>query len=157
MTDDDGPQDPTTGELDCLAVLWDAREQGTRALKLSQISDKITERRKHFGEPAPALTTVSTYLRSAAAKRLLDEVRLLDDGTVMPRSGARSRGALSATRSPRTAYSPAFEPGEVFQRTFEAIIQAYPPGRREEALRDFARAFKLSEEKIAEIQAIVSR
>ena len=153
---DEVPQDPTTGEIDCLAVLWDAREQGTLALKLSQITERVTERRKHFGEPPPALTTVSTYLRSAAAKRLLDEVRLLDDGSIMPISGMRSRGALSATRSPRTAYRPVFGPGQVFQRTFEAIIQAYPPGRRGEALGDFAKALGLPKKTIEAIQALVS-
>lgn len=153
---DENPRDPTTGELDCLAALWEAQEQGSDALKLSEIKNRIATRREQFGEPPPALTTVSTYLRSAAAKRLLDEVRLLDDGSVMPITVARSRGALSATRSPRTAYRPAFSPGAVFHRTFEAIIQAYPPGSRTEALADFARALGLSKEKVDAILGIAT-
>lgn len=152
---DNAPQDPTTGELECLAVLWLAEEQGARALRLSQIRKLIEDRRERFGEPSPALTTVSSYLRGAAAKRLLDEVRLMDDGSVKPLSGVRSRGTLSAARSPRTAYRPMFDPGEVFQRTFEAIIQAYPPSRRMEALIDFAKALGLPDEKIEAIRALV--
>src|SRR5438132_10434915 len=120
----DTPQDPSPGEMDVLAVLWEAREKDLKennpragTLKLSDIHEQIKLRRQTFGEPPPALTTVSTYLRSATAKRLLRELRTDEAGRPSPMTAIRTRGALSATRSPRTAYQRAHEPGMVFQST----------------------------------------
>jgi hypothetical protein len=153
------PQDPTTGELDCLAVLWEEQElKGDQncALRLSEIHERVCKRRAAYGEPPPALTTVSTYLRSALAKQLLVEVRRTDDGKVMPMSGIRTRGALSASRSPQTAYQTRTDPRDVFKPTFEAIIHSYPPGKRLQALSDFAEAMGLPEKTLREIEKLVT-
>jgi predicted transcriptional regulator len=155
----DVPQDPTAGELDCLAVLWEAQEtMGDRpcAMRLSEIHEGVCKRRESYGETAPALTTVSTYLRSALAKQLVHEVRRAEDGTVMPLVGIRTRGALSASRSPQTAYQPRVNPSEVFKPTFVAIIHSYPPGKRIQSLIDFAEAAELPQKTVKEIQKLVT-
>jgi hypothetical protein len=158
----ESPQDPSAGEMDVLAVLWEARERDLKennpragTLKLSEIQHQIERRRQTFGEPPPALTTVSTYLRSATAKRLLKEVRIDSEGRPSALTAIRTRGALSATRSPRTAYQVAHEPGVVFRSTMKAIIHAYPPGQRYQALADFARAMDLPQKVIKEIEKLV--
>jgi len=150
------PQDPTPGELDCLAVMWEAREmEHKEAMKLSEIHERVTKRRQEFGETPPALTTVSTYLRSATSKRLLEEVRTDESGHTSPFSAIRTRGALSSSRSPRTAYRVPHEPGVVLHRTMQAIIQAYPPGKRPQALADFAKAMGLPQKTIKEVEKLV--
>jgi hypothetical protein len=158
----DLPQDPSAGEMDVLAVLWEAREKDLKennpragTLKLSEIHRLIGDRRGSFGEPPSALTTVSTYLRSATAKRLLKEVRTDDLGRPSQMTGIRTRGALSSTRSPRTAYQVAHEPGVVFQSTMQAIIQSYPPGLRSQALVDFARAMGLPQKTVKEVEKLI--
>jgi hypothetical protein len=156
---DEVPQDPTTGELDCLAVLWEEQEsKGDEncAMGLSEIHEGVCKRRAAYGEAPPALTTVSTYLRSALAKQLLREVRRTADGAVMPLTGIRTRGALSASRSPQTAYQARVGPSEVFRPTFEAIIHSYPPAMRIQALFDFAEAMGLSQRTIKEIEKLVA-
>ncbi len=153
------PQDPTAGELDCLAVLWDEQEKrGTKdcALKLSEIHQGVCKRRAEYGETPPALTTISTYLRSALGKQLLVEVRRGADGTVTPLLGVRTRGALSASRSPQTAYMTRVGPSDVFRFTFEAIVQSYPPGLRHRAIVDFAAAMDLPPETIKKIEKLVT-
>jgi hypothetical protein len=149
--------------MDVLAVLWAAREQDRKennpragTLKLAEIHKRIEKRRESFGEPAAALTTVSTYLRSATAKRLLKEMRTDDEGRPAPMAAIRTRGALSSTRSPRTAYQVAYEPGVVFQSTMRAIIHAYPPDLRSQALADFARAMGLAPKIIKEVEKLIS-
>ena len=68
----------TTGpELEMLGALW-APETGGEAspepelnqkpLKLSQVCDRIEKRRERFGEPLPAVTTVSSTLRKTGAR-----------------------------------------------------------------------------------------
>src|SRR5438128_10495027 len=102
---------PGAGELDCLAVLWQAQEDGRPALRLREIRDRVAKRRARLGEADPALTTISTHLRSLVAKGLLTEVVVRDtaQGTHTPKT--RGRGMLSpATRSPYTGYHAAFEP-----------------------------------------------
>jgi hypothetical protein len=148
--------------MDVLAVLWEVREADAKAdnpragtLKLADIYERIKIRRQAFAEPPPALTTVSTYLRSATAKRLLREVRTDAEGRPAPMVAIRTRGALSATRSPRTAYQVKHEPGDVFQSTMQAIISAYPPGERHRALIDFARAMGLPQKTIKEVEKLV--
>jgi hypothetical protein len=150
------PQDPSPGELDCLAVMWEAREMEQKeAMKLSEIHERVAKRRREFGETSPALTTVSTYLRSATSKRLLQEVRTDESGNASPFTPLRTRGALSSSRSPRTAYRVPHEPGAVLYRTMQAIIQAYPPGKRLGALADFARAMELPARTIREIEKLM--
>jgi hypothetical protein len=150
--------------MDVLAVLWEARENDAKennpragTLKLSDIHKLIEVRRRSFGEPPSALTTVSTYLRSATSKRLLKEVRTDDSGMPAPMPAVRTRGALSTSRSPRTAYQVAHEPGVVFQSTMQAIIQTYPPGLRHQALVDFAKAMGLPQKTIKEIEKLIQR
>jgi hypothetical protein len=157
----EAPLHPSPGEMDVLAVLWEAREKDLKAndpragaRKLSEIHILVNLRRESFGEPPAALTTVSTYLRSATAKGLLREVRTDDKGKPAPMTAVRTRGALSAARSPRTAYQVAHEPGIVFQSTMEALIQAYPPGQRHQALGDFGRAMGLSQRTIKELEKL---
>jgi predicted transcriptional regulator len=159
---DDSPQDPSPGEMDVLAVLWDVRqndlkENNPRAgtLRLSDVYERVKKRREAFGEPASALTTVSTYLRSATAKRLLKELRTDTEGRPSPMVAVRTRGALSSTRSPRTAYQVIHDPGVVFQNTMRAIIQTYPTDQQHQALVDFARAMGLSQKLIKEVEKLV--
>jgi hypothetical protein len=159
----DAPQDPSPGEMDVLAVLWEARERDLKegnpragTLKLADIHEQIKVRRQMFGEPPPALTTVSTYLRSATSKRLLRELRTDQEGRPSPLTAIRTRGALSAARSPRTAYQVAHEPGIVFRSTMQAIIQAYPPGQRAQALVDFARAMGLPQKTLKEVEKLIA-
>lgn len=152
-------QDPTTGELEVLAVLWSEQEsKGDQdcAMRLSEIHRSVRQRREAYGETPPALTTVSTYLRSALAKQFLVEVRRTVDGKVMPLRGMRARGALSTSRSPLTAYQTRIKPKDVFTHTFEAIIESYPPGERIQALTDFAEAMGLPQQTIKEIEKLAA-
>jgi hypothetical protein len=159
----DLPQDPSAGEMDVLAVLWEARENDEKennpragTLRLSEIHKLVDLRRQSFGEPPSALTTVSTYLRSATAKRLLREVRTDDLGRPAQVPAIRTRGALGSARSPRTAYQVVHEPGVVCRSTMQAIFQAYPPGLRNQALVDFARAMGLPQRTIKEVEKLMA-
>lgn len=139
-------------------MLWEAgavQGREDRALKLSDIHNRVCRRREQAGESAPAPTTVSTYLRSAAAKGLLAEVRLVE-GRVRAPGGIRTRGALSGARSPQTAYQAAHAPGAVFRRTFQAIAHTDPPDRRRDALIDFARALGLPPDIVRQLEHLVS-
>jgi GAF domain-containing protein len=137
--------DLSPGELDCLAVLWHAREEGIPALKLAEIHRRVIERRQRAGEAPPALTTVSTYLRTLAAKRLLQEVTVDGDGPGRPQAYPRARRLAPATRSPKTGYRVVCEPGDVLQKTFKALADAYPPSQRSRVLADFTSALQLPE------------
>src|SRR5436190_24072535 len=110
---------PSAGEMDCLAVLWAAHAHGEEALKLSEIHDRVGQRRLEFGEAPPAPTTVSTYLRSLLAKRLVQDVLKPEPGEAVAEADAPAtpvrtrsgRGILPPTRSPRTAYQAVESPG----------------------------------------------
>jgi len=167
MTMDAGeaqPNSANSGELSILVTLWQAEVEAKLkgeaveevALKLSEIHARLAQQRRSRGEPELALTTVSTYLRSAVGKRLLEEVRRLQSGDIrMP-----ARGTTAATRSPQTAYRPGpnVTPYQVFAATFQDIVAAYPEGdpdagdRRAQAIGDFARAAGIPEETVEELR-----
>src|SRR5438067_873021 len=65
---------PNAGELDVLGVLWLEKQSGDRPLQLGEVYRRVCERRRHYLEPEPALTTVSTHLRNMVAKGLIEEV-----------------------------------------------------------------------------------
>jgi hypothetical protein len=128
----------SAGELDCLVVLWQEAELGVEALRLSEILELISKRRSLDGEPEPALTTVSTYLRSAVAKGLLEEVRLDHAGKLTRLKADSSRGVLSKTRSPNTAHRAAVSASDAFRQTLLAITKSYPEKERLTLLVDIA-------------------
>lgn len=146
---------PTGGEIDCLAVLWAAAEEGQPALKLSEIHERVSRLRVSLGEATPALTTVSTHLRNASAKGLLTEVRLEPGGALMPRS--QSRGGLRSTRSPHNGYQATYPPSEVFAETFRAIAEAYPPEQRLKAVVDFAKSLDVDAKTLQAIDKLLTR
>jgi predicted transcriptional regulator len=135
---------PNAGELDVLGVLWEEQLQSGRPLKLSEIHRRVCGRRHEHQDPEPALTTVSTHLRSLLGKGLIQEV--LASMPVSPRSPVRTRGMLTPpTRSPLTGYQALFAPGEVLFRTMRGLIASYPPQQRMDALLDFAQVLGLSD------------
>jgi hypothetical protein len=147
----------TAGELDCLAVLWQAAENGITAMRLSQIRSEIIKKRQQMGEDAPALTTVSTYLRGALHKGLLEEVRLNGDDIASPTSTHSARGALRGTRSPHTAYRARVGPTEVFRGTLQAIVEVYPHAKRLLLLADVADVLDLPTKVRSEIRRWIDR
>jgi hypothetical protein len=134
--------DLNVGELDCLTVLW--AEGGP--LRVSEIHRKLLLRREQAGEAPPALTTISTYLRSLLDKGLLREVTLGGSGMAY---ASGTRGMIPTTRSPKTGYEVVHAPGAILKKTFRALAEAYPPDQRHQALIDFARALDLSEDRRA--------
>src|SRR5262245_40675977 len=103
LTDQGGStplQAPNAGELDVYSVLWAERLGEDRPLRLSEVHERVKERRRGFGEPEPALTTISTHLRALVHKGLAEETLA---GVARPGPGPRVRGGLTPpTRSPRT-------------------------------------------------------
>ena len=138
---------PTDGELECLKVLWAAN----KPLKLSEIREGIARNRSEVGLPPLALTTVSTNLRRALYKSLLEEMRRLPSGEVYK----HRKTVFSAQRSSRTAYLPAHSPSEVFAQTFQAMIEAYPADQRQQAVLDVAKAAGMSQEFLAQLDALL--
>ena len=148
---------PSAGELDCLVVLWQATQSGNEALSLSKILDLISEKRSLAGEPVPALTTVSTYLRSGVSKGLLEEVRLDRNGQVTrPPTGA-ARGALAKTRSPNTAYRAAVSASEAFCDTLAAVAASYPKEHRLWLLIDVANVLGIPKKVTNQLKAWVDK
>src|SRR5262245_20021177 len=93
---------PNAGELDVYSVLWQERQGDDRPLQLSEVYRRVCERRRGFGEPEPALTTVSTHLRGLHRKQLVEE---LVGPSAAARPAVRTRGGLTPpTRSPLTSY-----------------------------------------------------
>ena len=146
-------QPATAGELDCLTVLWQGKEDGIQAMQLGQIRERITDKRKMNGESTPAVTTVSTYLRNALHKGLIEEVRLDKNGAVseLPSNGAH-RGVLRGVRSPNTAYRAAANPQDVFGDTLLAIADAYPLKERLLLLVHVAEALSVPKRVVSEIR-----
>lgn len=141
---------PNRGELDALAVLWAEQRSGNRPLGLSEIYRRVCERRRGYGEPEPAYTTVSTHLRSLVKKKLIREI-----GSSQKKR-APSRGIFTpATRSPGTSYQSIYGPAEVLQSTFRALADAYPPSRRLDAIVDFARAQEIPDQVINKMERLL--
>ena len=146
---------PSAGELDCLVILWESAEDGFEALRLSDVRQRMIDRREKMGEPGPAVSTVSTYLRGGVAKGLLEEVRINTSGKVVATS--RSRGVMRSTRSPRTAYRAAVTPQEVFRHTILAIAEAYPRSKRLFLLVDVARELGIPDRTISQLDEWVRK
>jgi hypothetical protein len=145
---------PNAGELDVYSVLWAERLGANRSLQLSEVYRRVCERRRQFGEPEPALTTVSTHLRALVRKALAEEV--LGSSGSAPRSGVRTRGGLTPpTRSPLTSYRALHTPGEVLLTTYRGLAATYP--NKADALIDFARAVGLSPEGMRHLQELVAK
>src|SRR5688572_177869 len=121
VTDQGGaPLDgPNAGELDVYSVLWAERLGKDQPLRLSEVHDRVKERRRSFGEAEPALTTVSTHLRALVHKGLAEET------TARPGPGPRVRGGLTPpTRSPNTGYRALHTPGDVLRTTYQGLAAA---------------------------------
>ena len=146
----------SAGELDCLAVLWWAYDEGQVALKLSDIHERVARRREELGEAPPQRSTISTYLRTLLNKQMLNEVMVGDTpGSQSPQIRTRgARGILPPTRSPYTGYQVAREPGEVLEQTYRTLANVYPPRSRGCALVDFARALGLPDKIISQIEEL---
>ena len=128
-------------------------------MRLSELHRAIIRRRRSNSEPEPALTTVSTYLRSAVAKGLLQEVRISKDGKTVSKASKSDRGALALARarSPNTAYRAAMTPREVFHSTIKAIAAAYPSDERLALLADVASALEVPKQVQRQIDSWVQR
>ncbi len=126
-------------------------------MRLSELHRAIIHRRRGNSEPEPALTTVSTYLRNAVAKGLLQEVRISKDGKTVSKANKSDRGALAPTRSPNTAYRAAMTPREVFHSTITAIAAAYPSDKRLGLLADVASALEVPKQVQRQIDSWVQR
>jgi predicted transcriptional regulator len=151
---------PNAGELDVLAVLWEEGRGTNYSLQLSEVYRRVCARRRKYQEAEPALTTVSTHLRSLTAKGLLEEVTAARPGAAQPATGravVRVRGAYRPpTRSPLTSYRALHEPGSVLAATYYGLAEAYPPDRRLDALLDFATALELSEAALQRLRQFVA-
>uniref|UniRef100_A0A7C4LMU2 Uncharacterized protein n=1 Tax=Schlesneria paludicola TaxID=360056 RepID=A0A7C4LMU2_9PLAN len=100
-------------------MLWRLREGD--AMRLSEIHREIGEYRERHRQQAPAVTTVSSTLRSALDKGLLKDVRLVG-GKVQSAPPASGRG-LVASRSPQTAYQAAVTASDVLLPQVRQLIE----------------------------------
>jgi predicted transcriptional regulator len=145
---------PNAGELDVYSVLWAERQGDDQAMQLSEVYRRVCERRRRFGEPEPALTTVSTHLRGLVRKALAEEV--MGASTAARPAAVRTRGGLTPpTRSPLTSYRVLHSPGEVLLTTFRGLAASYPD--KLDALLDFARALEVSEESLRQLRELIDR
>jgi predicted transcriptional regulator len=144
---------PNAGELDVYSVLWAERQGDNQPLQLSEVARRVSERRRAFNEPEPALTTVSTHLRALVRKGLAEEVL---GASTAARPAIRTRGGFTPpTRSPLTSYRALHSPGEVLRTTYRGLATAYP--ERLDALVDFARAVEMSAEGLRQLQKLVEQ
>jgi hypothetical protein len=144
------------GELDCMTALWSQKQP----LRASDILGLITERRERTGEAPPAPTTVSTYMRSLLAKGLVREVTMgrRTEGEPKRVYARGTRGMIPSLRSPKTGYEPTTDrPGEVLQKTYCALADAYPLEQRWQAVADFSGAAELPEAQRVAALAEVAR
>lgn len=143
---------PNAGELDVYSVLYAERAVGPdHPLQLSEVFRRVCERRRRFGEVEPALTTISTHLRSLVRKKLADETTARS-----ARPSVRTRGGLTPpTRSPLTSYRARHTPGVVLHSTFRGLAETYPD--RLDALVDFGQALGLSVEALRRLAEVVAR
>jgi predicted transcriptional regulator len=144
---------PNAGELDVYSVLWAEQQRDNQALQLSEVYRRVCERRRRFGEPEPALTTVSTHLRGLVRKNLAQEVTA---ASTAARLTVRTRGGLTPpTRSPLTSYRALHAPGEVLLTTYLGLAASYPD--KLDALLDFARALEMSEEAMRQLRELIDK
>jgi len=145
---------PTGAELEVMAVLWEISAH--EALKLSQIHQRIQQRRKEYKEPLPALTTISSTLRRMVTKGLLTEVRL-QNGQVTKVLQSESRSTLFPIKSPQTAYQAACKPGEAMSHLFRILVNSYPTNQRYTALLDVAEVLGLDQDAIRKIEKMLPK
>jgi hypothetical protein len=143
---------PNAGELDVYSVLYAERQGENRPLRLKEVFERVCQRRREFNEQEPALTTVSTHLRSLLEKGLAEETT----PGAASRPGLSTRGSMTPpTRSPNTSYRALHTPGEVLMTTYQGLAAAYPD--KLEALIDFGAALGLSEEAMKQLRKLVSQ
>jgi len=135
----------TPSELDLLAAFWN-KDTGTqdRPLKLADLHKAVAARRANHGEAEPAITTISTQLRSLILKGLVRDA-------AQPESHeGGTRGILTpATRSSGTGgYVHTQSQAQVLADTFKGLASLYPNDQRHEAVLDFIRALELSPEQL---------
>lgn len=145
---------PTGAELEVMAVLWEISDH--EALKLSQIHQRIQQRRKEHSEPLPALTTISTILRKMVTRGLLIEVRL-QNGQVTRVLQSERRSTLFPVKSPQTAYQVACKPKEAVSHLFRILVNSYPTSQRYAALLDVAEVLGLDQDIIRKIEKMLPR
>ncbi len=134
---------PNGQELEILTLLWTQPEEKL-PLKLGQIYDLVKERRQAYGEAAPAITTISSTLRSALARGILKAIRLTG-GQKVELEPTATRSTLHASRSPQTGYKPAASPSETLTPMLEILAEAYGENGKAQALLDFAKALQFSD------------
>jgi hypothetical protein len=114
----------------------------------------VCDRRAAFGDPEPAVTTVSTHLRALLAKKLICAV----DARAVGARRERMRGMLTpAQRSPHTAYVAARTPEEVLKGTLRGIVSAVPCEDRFRVILLIAEVTGAPRSVIAEIRATLLR
>jgi hypothetical protein len=156
VTDKASIPTPSLTEIEYLAALWGAQEEGIPALKSSDIQQRVSRRREQRSEAAHAGSTASTILRNATRKGLLEEVSLQPLG-VAGKSLKRATSGKPRTRSPLTAYRPSYTPTQVFEQLFRTISFAYPPKKRVLLLLDVARALDLPRKTVMQIEKLLER
>jgi hypothetical protein len=149
----DLPNPPTPAELEILQVLWRLREG--EAMRLSEIHREIGEYRERHHQQAPAVTTVSSTLRSALGKGLLRDVRLVG-GKVQSAPPASGRG-LVASRSPQTAYQAAVTASDVLLPQLRQLIELCPESERKALLLAVLGAFGVPAGTVKEIKASLGK
>ena len=144
---------PTPAELEILQLLWPLSD--SEAKRLSDVHRMVVEYRQGHHQPEPAITTVSSALRSALAKGLLREVRLVG-GTAKPAPATMTRG-LVASRSPQTAYQAAVKAEEILQPQITQLIELCPEGERKALLLMLLAAFGVPEDAAKKIEVILRK
>lgn len=147
--------------IDICAVLWHAAAADTPALKVSEIHELVVQRCKRLGKEPPAPSTLAGYLRSLVDWKYLKPVQIeehLQTKKLEPlpvRVRAIVRGAVPPPRSPNTGYQAVAKPGEVLAPVFRALVDAYPPAQRREALLVLARIMDLSQADLESVEKLV--
>ena len=150
-------QTPTPGELDVLAAVYEMVEDQAddTPLRLTEIHERVGTRRASYGEEPPALTTVSSQLRSLVTKGLLLDQQGSQSGSA-GQGVVRTRGMFSPSgRSSSSGYRPAYEVGELLRDSFIGLASAYPEKQRYRALVDFAKALDLPESKVKKLEKLL--
>jgi hypothetical protein len=118
-------EDDQTAEIDV-----EGREHlhGGRGVRLSDVHRGVMKRREQLGGSLPALTTISTQLRTLKSKGLIRETTI---GAAADEPERKRRGMLTpTTRSPLTGYRTAYPPEVVLGPTFRELATAFPAGHR---------------------------
>lgn len=146
---------PNAGEADALAVLWEEQDtDAPRPLQLNEIYRRICDRRRAHGESEPALTTVSTHLRSLVRKKLAQEVQITSKAVLLKK--APPRGNMTPpTRSPLTAYVAAVKEEDAFKSTMHGIVSMHRPSKQLESILTYARVAGASQEVMDGIRMLI--